>query len=84
MDGLSVTQPELDGWKTRLLKGDRGKRAGKYAILYEIESPDARDRYFPADGQGSEDLNRFEADHPAAAAVWHRVQGFPDEQRGNH
>ena len=38
---------ELPGWKTRLLKGDRGERAGKYLVLLEIESLEARDRYFP-------------------------------------
>ncbi len=67
--------PQLPvGWNSRLLRGDRGERAGKYAILYEIESPEARDRYFPADGQRSEDLNRFEAEHPAAAAAQQRLQ----------
>ena len=71
-----ATLPELAGWKTRLLRGDRGERAGKYAILYEIESPEVRDRYFPAEGQGSEDLNRFEAEHPAAAEAWQRLQAF--------
>src|SRR5215211_9391078 len=37
----------LPGWKTHLLKGERGERAGKYLILLEIESLEARDRYFP-------------------------------------
>src|SRR5215211_3637850 len=37
----------LPGWKTHLLKGDRGERAGKYLVLLEIESLEARDRYFP-------------------------------------
>ncbi len=69
-------QVELAGWKTRLLRGDRGERAGKYAILYEIDSPEARDRYFPADGQRSEDLDRFEAEHPAAAEIWQRLRGL--------
>ena len=71
-----ATLPELAGWKTRLLRGDRGERAGKYAILFEIESPEARDRYFPAEDQESEDLNRFDAEHPAAAEVWQRLQAF--------
>ena len=26
---------ELPGWKTRLLKGDRGARTGKYLVLFE-------------------------------------------------
>jgi hypothetical protein len=70
----SAAHPELPGWKTRLLRGDRGERAGKYAILFEIESPEARDRYFPADGQESDALDRFEAEDPAAAETWRRVQ----------
>ena len=69
--------PQLPvGWKSRLLRGDRGERAGKYAILYEIDSPEARDRYFPADGQRSEDLDRYEAEHPAAAETWQRLRGL--------
>jgi hypothetical protein len=68
-----MTHPELAGWKTRLLRGDRGERAGKYAILFEIESPEARDRYFPAVDQGSEELDRFNAEHPAGAEVWERL-----------
>jgi hypothetical protein len=38
---------ELPGWNTHLLKGDRGERAGKYLVLLEIDSLEARDRYFP-------------------------------------
>jgi hypothetical protein len=71
-----IPKPEPAGWKTRLLRGDRGERAGRYAILYEIESVEARDRYFPADGQVSEDFNRFQAEHPAAAKIWQRLQGL--------
>ena len=33
-------------------KGDRGERAGKYLVLLEIESLEARDRYFPSPGEG--------------------------------
>ena len=32
------------GWKLILLKGDRGQRTGKYAVLFEIASREARDR----------------------------------------
>jgi hypothetical protein len=45
---------ELQGWKTHLLRGDRGERAGKYLVLLEIESLEARDRYFPRPGEESE------------------------------
>ncbi len=72
----SATQPELPGWKTRLLRGDRGERAGKYAILYQIESPEARDRYFPTQDDLSEEANRFMAEHPEAAETWRRAQAL--------
>ena len=72
----SAAQPELLGWKTRLLWGDRGERAGKYAVLFEIESPEARDRYFPAEDQGSENLDRFQAENPAADETWQRLSAF--------
>ena len=72
----SAAQPDLPGWKTRLLRGQRGERAGKYAVLFEIESPEARDRYFPAEDQESEDLDRFNVEHPAAAEIWQRLYAF--------
>ena len=43
---------ELQGWKTHLLRGDRGERAGKYLVLLEIESLEARDRYCPDRAKG--------------------------------
>jgi hypothetical protein len=70
----------LDGWKTRLLKGDRGERTGKYAIFYEIESPEARDRYFPAKDQMSEEAERYMAERPAVAELWQRLDAY---QTGN-
>jgi hypothetical protein len=30
--------PDLEGWKTCLLKGDRGDSAGKLLLMFEIES----------------------------------------------
>ena len=71
-----ITQPEFVGWKTRLLRGDRGERAGKYAILHEIDSPEARDRYFPADGEQSEEFDRLVAEHPESAEMGHRTYAF--------
>jgi hypothetical protein len=59
---------ELQGWKTRLLKGDRGERGGKYLVLHEIESLETRDRYFPRPGEESEEFTRFFEQHPEAAA----------------
>lgn len=69
----SAAQPDMPGWKTRLLRGERGERAGKYAVLFEIESSEARDRFFPAADQRSEDLDRFNVENPAAAEIWQRL-----------
>jgi hypothetical protein len=71
----------LPGWKVQLLSGDRGVRAGKYAYLMEIESVDARDRFFPQDGAESEEFDRWLAEHPGAADVLqqsHALQSGPE------
>jgi hypothetical protein len=54
----------LDGWTYHLLRGDRGPREGKYAWLVEIESQDARNRYFPAMDQPSVEMARTWEEHP--------------------
>ena len=33
-----------------VLKGDRGERNGKYLAMFEFESVEARNRYWPEDG----------------------------------
>ena len=45
---------DFPGEKLSVLKGDRGERAGKYAILVEIDSVETRDRYYPGDGLSAE------------------------------
>jgi hypothetical protein len=68
---------KLPGWKTHLLRGDRGARSGKYLVLHEGESLDARDRYFPGPGEQSEGFTRFLEQHPETAAAmekWERSQ----------
>jgi hypothetical protein len=65
---------ELPGWKTYLLRGDRGERAGKYLVLLEIESLEARDRYFPRPGEASEEFTQFFEQHPEAAAAFEKWQ----------
>ncbi len=37
----------LPGMTGRLVKGDRGDRKHKYALLIELDSPERRDHYFP-------------------------------------
>lgn len=58
-----VKAPLYPGWKAQLLKGDRGERKGKYVMLIEIESVEARDRFAPAHNQGSEELDQFAEQH---------------------
>lgn len=42
--------PTLSGWNTHIVKGERGERAGKYALIHEFDSVEIRNRYFPAEG----------------------------------
>ena len=55
--------PLYPGWRARLLKGDRGARKGKYLMLVDIESAEARDRFSPAPDEGSEEANQFDQQH---------------------
>ena len=57
------TGPIYPGWSMRLLKGDRGARKGKYLMLVDIESVEARDRFSPAPHQSSEETNQFDQEH---------------------
>ena len=53
----------LEGMKRYLLKGDRGDRVGKYLMMLEFESVEARDRLFPAPGEMSKQAQQaFEAE----------------------
>ena len=46
-------------WEVYLLKGDRGDREGKYLVMNEFESVEARDRWFPAPGEMSEEAQQL-------------------------
>jgi hypothetical protein len=60
----------LEGWKSYLLKGDRGDREGKYLMMLEFESVEVRDRYFPSPGEMSKEAQQaFEAE-AAAMEKW--------------
>jgi len=58
-----ATGPIFPGWSTSLLKGDRGVREGKYLVLFEIESAEARDRFAPAPNQSNEETDQFLEKH---------------------
>jgi hypothetical protein len=70
--GSSVSLP---GWKTYLLKGDRGEGAGTLLLLFEVESVKARDRYFPRPEEPSEEFRQFDEQHPESAG-WAKLTGF--------
>jgi hypothetical protein len=50
-------------WKITLLKGDRGEKVGKYAIMFEIGSIEDRSRLSPAPHTSSEEDKKWKADH---------------------
>jgi hypothetical protein len=71
-----VSLPMFEGWTTRLLKGERGARAGKYLLVFEIVDQEARDRYFPAEHQGSDEIGRSEEQNRQAADAWERLHAL--------
>ena len=73
------------GWKLMLLKGDRGQRAGKYGVLFEIESRAARDRISPAHNVESEEARRWEAEHKEQEAyLMKKWASFSPTDLGTH
>lgn len=44
-----------------VLKGERGERVGKYLMICEFDSIEARDRYWPSPGVASEEGEALEA-----------------------
>lgn len=72
---VSSAQPE--GWRTLVLKGDRGPRSGKYLMIFEIDSLEARDRLYPEEGHANqEEDERFDREHPESAAAWERLSAM--------
>ena len=57
--------PVYEGWKAHVLKGLRGDREGRYLFMWEIESVEALNRYFPALGPegATEEAKRFHEAH---------------------
>lgn len=50
LENIIPTYNNMKGQKAMLLKGDRGVRSGKYAIVLMFESEDDRNRIYPASG----------------------------------
>lgn len=69
-----------EGWTYHLVKGERGERAGKYMIVMEIESLEARDRYAPtADGPFSVEVQEWERRNAAILLKWKSMATMPGE-----
>ena len=45
-----VSSAQPNGWRTLVLKGERGPRSGKYLMIFEIDSLELRDRLYPEEG----------------------------------
>ena len=72
---VSSAQPE--GWRSLVLKGERGPRSGKYLMIFEIDSLEARDRYYPEEGHEHQEENeRFDQEHPESGAAWERLSAM--------
>ncbi len=68
-----VPSVNIPGWKLQLLKGERGERAGKYVLMLEVENLDARNRYYPAQDQPTEEAQREAA---ALEQMWDRWKAY--------
>ncbi len=47
------------GWQFSIVKGERGENVGKYVLIFEIESLEARNRDSPDDGTYSPDFQKW-------------------------
>ena len=75
---------KVPGQTVRLLKGDRGERAGKYLVLIELESVERRDHIYPPAGDGwgvAEDVQQLVGN---IDPLWEKLSGyveqFPDDK----
>ncbi len=70
----SATAPS--GMRVRVLKGERGSRAGQYLLILEMDSLDVRNLYFPVPDEDSEALLAFLGENPDAAQAWGALRSF--------
>ena len=77
--------PLYPGWRARLLKGDRGERQGKYLMLIDIDSVEARDQFAPAPNQASEAADQFDEAHKdEMAPLFQKWATFSPTQLGQN
>jgi hypothetical protein len=68
---------QFRGWNFHLAKADRGVRTGKYALIFEIESVEARNRYAPEPGPASEEVQRELTRHAGVLEQWGKLSTGP-------
>jgi hypothetical protein len=61
------------GVKASLLKADRGARAGQYLWMFEFDSVEIRDRYFPGPQSISDELKKLIEPLREVAQIWDRA-----------
>jgi hypothetical protein len=77
-----VAAPEVEqfeGWTAHLLKGERGERTGKYMLLIEIESIEARDRYSPSPNEASAEAEELSRRNAAYWERWQKLATMPGD-----
>ncbi|MEJ7652647.1 MAG: hypothetical protein WKH64_04495 [Chloroflexia bacterium] len=80
MEEMAPAFSSIPGLTWRFLKGERGDRAGKYLVLWEVESVEMRDLYFPVAGEGgAEEFERLEEELQPVPQRWaEMVASFSD------
>jgi hypothetical protein len=53
----------IPGWNVYIARGNRGEREGKYLLIYEIDSVEARDQYSPQPGEPSQEATQLMQAH---------------------
>jgi hypothetical protein len=81
---IAEIEEKETGWKHSLLKGDRGQRAGKYAVMIEIESVEERDRIAPTPDLSSEEQTRWLEEHRALVELKKKRAAFSPTDIGAH
>ena len=74
-----VPANQIPGVQLRLLKGDRGERAGRYAVLFEVESVELRARYWPQHGVETEEVQQYTGELEAVLARWEQLASGIDD-----
>lgn len=64
-----VAQPCPPGWRSALLRSNRGTNPGKYCLLFDIDSDEARQSVVTDDGI-TEEFKQFVANHSGWLPAW--------------